>query len=56
MFLACLNRGLMLSPASSLNVSTAMSAADVDAALAIFQEALRDARPLLETAYPHLLR
>ena len=54
-FLACLNRGLMLSPASSLNVSTAMAAADIDAALAIFQEALVDARPLLETAYPHLL-
>jgi len=54
-FLACLNHGLMLSPASSLNTSTVMSEADVDKALHLFQAALVDVKPLIVAAYPHLL-
>lgn len=54
-FLACLNHGLMLSPASSLNTSTVMSEADIDKALHLFQAALVDVKPLIAAAYPHLL-
>lgn len=48
LFLACLNRGLFLSPAASLNVSTVMEPADIDTALQIFQDALVAMRPWLE--------
>ncbi len=54
-FLACLNHGLVLSPASSLNVSTVMSETDIDRALRLFQAALVDVKPLVAEAYPHLL-
>ena len=54
-FLSCLNHGLMLSPASSLNVSTVMSEMDIDRALRLFQAALVDVKPLVAEAYPHLL-
>ncbi len=54
-FLACLNHGLSLSPAGSLNVSTVMSETDMDRALHLFQAALVDVKPLVTDAYPHLL-
>ncbi len=54
-FLACLNHGLVLSPASSLNVSTVMPEVDIDRALHLFQAALMDVKPLVAEMYPHLL-
>ncbi len=54
-FLACLNHGLVISHASSLNLSTVMSEADIDRALGLFQAALVDVKPLIVEAYPHLL-
>lgn len=54
-FLACLNQGLVISHASSLNLSTVMSEADIDKALGLFQAALLDVKPLVVEAYPHLL-
>lgn len=55
MFLACLNRGLLVSGAANLNVSTIMTREDIDRAIRIFQDALRAAYPLIEQEYPHLL-
>lgn len=56
LFLACLTRGLFMSTGCNLNTSTVMTADDIDRAIRIFQEAVREARPLIESAYPHLLR
>ncbi len=45
--LACLNHGLVPSPASRLHVFTVMSATDIDKALGLFQAALVDVKPLI---------
>ena len=55
-FLACLNRGLMMSTGGCLNTTTAMTRETVDEAIGIFQEALIEAYPFIETGYPQLLR
>ena len=55
-FLACLNRGLMMSTGGCLNTSTAMTRDTVDRAIGIFQEALIEAYPFIEAGYPQLLR
>ncbi len=55
-FLACLNRGLMMSTGGCLNTTTAMTRETVDEAIGIFQEALIEAYPFIESGYPQLLR
>ena len=55
-FLACLNRGLMMSTGGGLNTTTAMTRETVDEAIGIFQEALIEAYPFIESGYPQLLR
>ncbi len=55
-FLACLNRGLMMSTGGCLNTTTAMTRETVDEAIGIFQEALIEAYPFIEAGYPQLLR
>ena len=47
LFLACLNHGLVPSPAFRLHVSTVMSAMDIDKALGLFQAALVDGKSLI---------
>jgi glutamate-1-semialdehyde 2,1-aminomutase len=53
--LCLLRRGLFAAARGMFCVSTAMTEAEIDAALAAFEQALGDVRPLLEEAYPHLL-
>jgi glutamate-1-semialdehyde 2,1-aminomutase len=55
-FLACLNRGLMMSTGGCLNTTTAMTRETVDEAIGIFQEALIEAYPFIESGFPQLLR
>ena len=55
-FLACLNRGLMMSTGGCLNTTTAMTRETVDEAIGIFQDALIEAYPFIESGYPQLLR
>ncbi len=55
LFLACLNRGLLMSTGCSLNTSTAMAQAEIDQAIRIFQDALIEIYPLLEQEFPALL-
>ena len=56
LFLACLNRGLMMSTGGCLNTSTAMIRDTIDQAIGIFQDALIEAYPFIESGYPQLLR
>ena len=54
-FLACLNRGLLIATGGGLNTTTAMNSGTVDQAIAIFQEALIETYPFVEAEYPYLL-
>lgn len=55
LFLACLNRGLLMSTGCNLNTSTVMTEAEIDQAIRIFQEALIEMYPLIEEKFPQLL-
>jgi glutamate-1-semialdehyde 2,1-aminomutase len=53
--LACLNRGLFVSPEGMLNTSTAMSEADVTEAVRAVQDALVALRPAIQAECPQLV-
>ncbi len=55
LFLTCLNRGLLMSTGCNLNTSTAMSSVEIDQAIRIFQDALIELYPMIESEYPQLL-
>jgi glutamate-1-semialdehyde 2,1-aminomutase len=54
--LACLNRGLFMSPQGLLNTSTVMGADDVRQAVQAFQDALVEMRPAIEAECLELVR
>jgi len=54
--LACLNKGLFISPEGMMNTSTAMTVKDVHQSIEAVQEAFVILRPAIEAQWPHILR